>query len=270
MSQPKTSNYRLVISGNTIEAYIFENAIGYNLESDKRKREYYGRTKNPQIHESAINRTRNNVIRITNSNAYKWFNTKNEPYRPQFIAYTFKDNVTDITYANSCFTNYIKRLNYHTYKTKKSLLKYIAVIEFQKRGAVHYHTIFFNLPEVDKVKERKTREFADIWEHGFIDIGQLQPDHNAGFYIAKYMTKNLLDKRLIGRSRYFCSRHLKRPIIIRRQHQAKELILKLKSIKKPDIFDIYESSITGESHHAVFQLTDEELQETFSGYNLKI
>jgi len=265
----RSSNYRLVISGNTVEAYIFENGIGYNLKLDKRKREYYRRTDNPQIHSSAINRTRNNVIRVTNSNAYKWFDDKNKPYKPQFITYTFAENITDVTHANECYTNYIKRLNYHTHKTKKSLLKYIAVIEFQKRGAVHYHTIFFNLPEIDEEKERETREFAEIWNHGFIQIVPLY-SHNAGFYMAKYMTKDLLDKRLLGRRRYFCSKNLKRPIIIYRPHQTKELILKLQSIKKPDRLDKYESSITGESHHAVFELTDEELQEAFCEYNLGI
>ncbi|MDA8611336.1 hypothetical protein N9L18_00525 [Candidatus Pacebacteria bacterium] len=269
MSRPNISNYRLIVSGNTVEAYVFERPIGYNLESDKRKREYYGKSDNPQIHPSAISRTQNNVIRTINSNAYKWFDVTNKPYKPQFLTCTFKENIKDIDYANEEHTNYIKRMNYHFYQSKKSILKYLTVIEFQKRGAIHYHTVFFNLEELDPKKERETREIANIWGHGFVDI---IPTHsnNIGFYIAKYMTKDTADKRLIGRRRYFCSKKLKRPTIFHQQNITKELITNLKSIKNPHVLTKYKSSITGETHHAIFELTDTELQEVFSEYNLEI
>jgi hypothetical protein len=55
------------------------------------------------------------------------------------------------------------RLNYHI----GHALKYVSVVEFQKRGAVHYHAVFFNLPFI------VNDELAAIWSHGFIKINAI-------------------------------------------------------------------------------------------------
>lgn len=53
-----------------------------------------------------------------------------------FITLTFKNNITDISFANKKFKTWVTRIR----EIKKDF-KYIYVSEFQKRGAVHYHLI---------------------------------------------------------------------------------------------------------------------------------
>ena len=61
----------------------------------------------------------------------------------KFMTLTFKDNIQDVKYTNVEFKKFIKRLNYYLYNEKKQNLKYLAVWEKQKRGAIHYHIIFW-------------------------------------------------------------------------------------------------------------------------------
>jgi len=114
---------------------------------------------------------------------------------------TFKDNVTDLKSANYEFTKFIQRVNYN-YKIK---LKYSVVIEFQKRGAVHYHCVLYNLTEKINIKE-----LSKIWGHGFIKINAIDKVDNVGAYVCKYMTKTD-DDRLKGKKMYFNSRGINKP-----------------------------------------------------------
>ena len=66
--------------------------------------------------------------------------------KTKFMTLTFKDNIQDISYTNYEFNKFIKRLNFNLYNDKKQRLKYIAVWEKQKRGAIHYHIIFLIFP----------------------------------------------------------------------------------------------------------------------------
>lgn len=66
--------------------------------------------------------------------------------KTKFVTLTFSENVESIDYANDEFRKFIQRLNYRLYSTKKASLKYLATWEKQKRGSIHYHVIFFNLP----------------------------------------------------------------------------------------------------------------------------
>ncbi|MGX7112794.1 rolling circle replication-associated protein [Gemella cuniculi] len=60
--------------------------------------------------------------------------------KTKFMTLTFK--IQDTDFSNNEFTNFIKRLNYKLREVKKTMLKYIAVWEKQKRGAIHYRIIF--------------------------------------------------------------------------------------------------------------------------------
>jgi hypothetical protein len=182
------------------------------------------------------------------------------------MSLTFKNNVTDIDYANHEYTNFMKRINYHYFGVTKGVTKYLTVIEFQERGAVHYHTLYFNLPTINLVQERKTREFANIWGHGFVDIIPVY-SNNVGMYLAKYMTKNI-DSRLIGRRRYFSSRGLKKPIIISHEHAAHDIAYELGASGNPVYHNNYRSNITGVTTYAVYELEDVQLQHYLQGYNL--
>lgn len=127
---------------------------------------------------------------------------------------TFRDNIDDLDFANNEFKKFIKRLNYN-FKIK---VKYSCVIEFQKRGAIHYHVVLYNLKgkiDLDKL--------SLIWGHGFIKLNKIKGVDNVGAYVCKYMTKTD-DKRLEGRKMYFNSRNLVKSIEIKDLNTVNALV----------------------------------------------
>ncbi|MGE7192054.1 rolling circle replication-associated protein, partial [Lysinibacillus fusiformis] len=155
-------------------------------------------------------RARKQVFNQANANANAW----NE--QPKFFTLTYAENMQDIKQSNYNFKKFIQRLNY----TLKIKLKYTAVIEFQKRGAIHYHLLVYNLPytPVDVL--------SDIWGHGFVKINKIDHVDNVGAYITKYMIKDNIDERLLGEKSYFSSRGLKKPEEYILTEKEKETLLK--------------------------------------------
>lgn len=105
--------------------------------------------------------------------------------KTSFMTITFKENVTNIEYANAEFKKFIKRLNYKLFKTKKAELKYIAVWELQKRGAIHYHIIFFSLPYIAHTELRK------LWTLGSINIKKINVDKKISVGIFQSTSKKI-------------------------------------------------------------------------------
>lgn len=124
----------------------------------------------------------------------------------KFVTLTFKENIQDITITNQEFKYFIQRLNYYLYQTKIQLLKYIATWEKQKRGAIHYHVIFFDFPYVAKEKLQKS------WSHGFVKINRIDVDskENRGRYLSKYFSKDL-ELKEHKKKAFFKSQNLKMP-----------------------------------------------------------
>lgn len=138
---------------------------------------------------------RNNIRRYLTSN----FNAHDK-----FFTLTFSNNETDIKKCNYLFNKFIKRLKYN-YNLKN--FKYLAVIEFQTRGAIHYHMIC-NLPYIPQ------KELQNLWGNGFIWINDISNVDNVGAYVVKYMNKDMADSRLQGCNAYLRSNNLKKPVEI--------------------------------------------------------
>lgn len=223
IEKPRISHYRIIQSGNVFEIYHSENPVGYNLTSSTKKKS--GGVHKKNIHNNSIKRSRDAVARIINSNIWTYKNLNNEIYTPQFMTFTFREKVTEIQEANYYFNKFIKRLNYQLQKQCENNIQYINVIEFQKNGRVHFHSMFFNLFLLEN--ERKDRWLANIWSHGFIEAKPLDSKKSAAGYMTKYLTKDKMDKRLITKKKYYCSRGIKRPIIITNEDMAIVLITKL-------------------------------------------
>lgn len=130
-----------------------------------------------------------------------------------FLTLTFKENVQDIESSNYEFMKFIKRLNYKIYKTKKATLKYLAVWELQKRGAIHYHVMLFSVPKIPYT------ELTKLWGLGSVNIQKVDADskENRGRYLSKYFAKNLDDPqyliKFMGKKRFFTSKNLIKPDI---------------------------------------------------------
>lgn len=145
-----------------------------------------------------------------NCNAQAWPDNNNRPYLPIFITFTFRENIQNIKEANHTFTKFIQRFNYLVTGDRKSYLKYVVVIEFQKRGAIHYHALFFNLPFIENIK-LKTQ---DSWREGFVQVKSIRNIGSVARYMSKYMSKRFDDPRLSGKKCYFVSRGLKKPKLV--------------------------------------------------------
>ena len=201
-------NTKIIETPTTKEVYIYENPIfSHSIEkadlekTSKRKtfdemsaHKQYDSLKRKQKH---YEQTRWEIARIVDCN----FNN-----RTKFVTLTFKENIQDITVTNREFKYFIQRLNYSLYHTKIQLLKYIATWEKQKRGAIHYHVIFFDFPYIAKEK------LQDLWSHGFIKINRIDVDskENRGRYLSKYFWKDL-DVKEHKKKAFFKSQNLKMP-----------------------------------------------------------
>jgi hypothetical protein len=219
----KLTNKKIILSGSTIEEYGYEErAVSYDfiVPENSRTREKIivvdeeSRKRKEDSRQRSLYRTSSNLRRLVQANAWQWKKTTNKPFPPVFLTLTFEENIQNIKEANRVFSHFIKRLNY-LMKGKTELLKYVVVIEFQKRGAIHYHTIFFNLDYIKK------QALTKLWGQGFIKIKAIENVDNAGAYIAKYMSKNFVDERLDSQKRYFSSRNLQKPIEIKDEFKAK-------------------------------------------------
>lgn len=201
---------KVVVCGNVVELYTYEQPVvksarpnhigraGQNATTGETKR---------MNREKVAARARQKIRRMANAN----FSNQSK-----FITLTFADNVTDLKIANREFVKARKRISRHL----KTPLEYIAVVEFQKRGAVHYH-VLMNCPYI----EHET--LARLWGHGFVKINRIDNVDNIGAYITKYMTKDNLDERLAGQKSYFMSHNLKKPETITDSETIDEVLTDL-------------------------------------------
>lgn len=206
---------KIVYSGDIVEVYEYDKGYlkGYELtDSEKGK---VGRLKgeksnNYEEHrEQVLQRAKKNLRRLINANVGQY----GKEFKAKFLTLTFKDNVKDLDKANYEFKKFIQRLNYYCFGKKKANLKYTCVVEFQDRGAVHYHVIIYNMPYV------KANDISNVWGNGFIKINNIDDIDNVGAYVGEYLgqvekEQGKNDDRLQGRKTYFSSRGLLKPIEI--------------------------------------------------------
>lgn len=189
---------KIVKSGDILEIYKYEKGV-FTGSTGSRGRNGQGKDKE-RNRELVISRARREIRRIINANVNAWGE------KPKFLTLTFAENVQDLETANYEFGKFLKRLNYACYKTKKHSFKYTCVVEFQERGAIHYHVIFYNLPYIE------SSLLAYFWRQGFIKINAIDDVTNVGAYVCKYLTKANDDDRLRGKKCYFNSRGLVKPV----------------------------------------------------------
>jgi len=215
---------KLVISGNIVELFsiIKPKTKGYHFEKSSIKRYFAGQS---DIRLDNIFRTKSRFKRLVRSNSDL----------TKFITLTFAENQTDLTYANKYFNNFIKRFT-RLYPN----FQYIAVPEFQKRGAVHYH-LLSNINTFIK-----NEDLARIWGAGFVNIKNLRKlcVNRIDLYMVKYLTKNI-DNRLFGRRKFLYSRGIKKPLVLTNcsQYLIMKMLDGLKLIYKKSIHFTWGASL---------------------------
>lgn len=227
---------KAVVAGNVVEIFEYEIGYvkGYEDKEGKKGRKVSNEGKSVDYDENrkkVLQRARTELRRIVNSNVGQYGNE----FTVKFVTLTFAENITELSQANYEFKKFIKRLNYAMFGSKIANLRYSVVPEFQKRGAVHYHVIFYNLPYL------KANYLAEIWGHGFIKVNKIDNVTNVGSYVCKYMQEDISDKRLEGKKSYFNSKGLFKPEEITDIKKVASLVEMLPSSKK-----IFESNFNNE------------------------
>ena len=244
-------NKKIVASGDIVEIYEYENGYlkGYTLsdgekEMKGRKRDF--KSDNYAIHrKQVLQRAKRDLRRLINANVGAY----GGEFTAKFLTLTFADNIQDLKAANKEFMLFIKRLNYKLFNTKKANLKYSVVVEFQKRGAIHYHTLIYNMPYV------KANDIANVWGNGFVKINKIDNVDNVGAYVCKYITKDNADERLQGQKMYFNSRGLFKPIEITDKEKV-ETIANALPVEKLRYSSTFENEYLGNIIYKQYNLSD--------------
>lgn len=184
--------YRALKGKNLVEILDYQEPIWTGFRSFGGRKMYDLDVTDSKNRRRALYRIRNDLRRLTNTN----FDSGSK-----FVTLTFKENMMDLSKANNEFKKFIKRLKYEV-----GNFKYIAVIEFQKRGAIHYHMI-------SNLKYIPNKDLREIWNNGYVKINRIKQVDNVGAYIIKYMCK-IEDVRLHKRKAYLRSRNLEYPKVL--------------------------------------------------------
>ena len=196
---------KIVECGNVIEIYKYSTPIisGYKNKIVKEPREQTEQVKKENLQRS-IKRSKRKIFELVNTNYIEG--------KSSFLTITFKENLTDYDLAFNYWKRFKQKVEYH-YKIK---LQYCGVVEFQQRGAIHFHICLFNVGYMEQEK------LYNIWNSivpGGINIQGIKDNQcdNVGAYMTYYMNKDLENSfgkdEYKGKKRYFYSKGLKEPSV---------------------------------------------------------
>lgn len=121
---------------------------------------------------------------------------------PHLVTLTMLD-IVNIEVAYKHYTEFGSRLR----KVFGKEIIWIAVPEFQKRDAVHFHVLMWNLPYDVHETETRSRRIQNLWGYGYVDVIATDGSPKLSSYLAKYMSKAMHDYRLFSKKAYSCSRN---------------------------------------------------------------
>lgn len=126
---------------------------------------------------------------------------------PLLVTFTYAENMQDLRRGYKDFHAFIQHARYQFGKE----FSYISVPEFQVRGAVHFHTLFWGLPDEVFTKQKALRILDKMWAKGFVYIKKTDGSNALSGYLAKYMSKTYQDERNQNLKSYTASKNILRP-----------------------------------------------------------
>lgn len=234
------SGKKVLISGNVIEIYEYQKPILYDHKNDNTKK--VERPKNIKEGEEkaenkkkAVTTARNKIRRLANENFKSDYD--------KFITITFKENIQNLSYTNKEFRLFIMRL-----KRRYGNFRYLAVMEKQERGAIHYHLIMDYQPKMD------FEELRTLFPMGTVNVQCVRDKEidNVGAYLIKYVTKDLSIAEN-SQKNYLCSKGLAKPKTIYGQ-KAFDIT---KAMKKENIryANEYDSKLNGSIKYLEYNIS---------------
>lgn len=232
----KSYSIKVYVSGNNVEFYYHTTPIRLRVSSDndkykRRRRRSYSKNDNKTIEERLESRAKSN---IRAKNTVKRLIKTNFSKGNKFITLTFEKNITDVKEANKALKNFKKKLRR---LCKNEELKFIDVIEFQERGAIHYHMIV-NLDITQETLDKK-------WGLGRTKVRDIDDISKLTGYMVKYMNKASADERLLGEKIYHCSKGLEKPLELVGDEAIKTLKEKFPNGVDPTFRGQYKNKFTG-------------------------
>lgn len=254
---------KMVLAGNVLHLYDYQRPIKYGQKEQNKGITYSEHDKESSSSETIYHlyRVKKYVKNLVEANAGRYQKVSGKDYKPVFVTLTFKENVTDIRRANAIYTAFIKRLNYQVFKRKRQDLKYIVVPELQKRGAVHYHIVFFNLPWIAQVYNF----FREVWGQGAVNVKTVRNRQHLVNYVTKYISKDISSQFAKNTKRYMTSKGLYKPQEMYNQDIITYATISLPS--KPKFEHTYQTETLGQVNYKFYRLTDKQLQVFKQSYD---
>jgi len=203
---------KLIAYGNFVELYEYEKNL-----SQRTRRNEDGHGARIRVQDLAVNgissqqksiKRADNARRATMAFRRLVLANLSEQGNPLLFTFTYSENIVSLKQGYSDFRACIQRMRYEFGPS----FRYIAVPEFQKRGAVHFHALFWGLHSYSPSRERQTRLVASTWEKGFVYVKETDGNERIASYLSKYMAKSFLDSRLSSQKAFTTSRNILRPL----------------------------------------------------------
>lgn len=192
---------KAILSGDSLEIYEYQKNI-QEKRSRNTKSKRYPRIYTLERRDDNLRKQKNYVRRIIRSNLVGAEN-------PSLCTLTLHTGVSVKTswLYHGTFVQRIKK------RFGKSI-KLISVLEYQKRGVIHFHSLIWGIPEPVVTYEfaRRSRILQNQWLRGTLDIRPTDGNPALAHYVTKYLSKQMLDPRLIGEKSYVCTRNMLRPV----------------------------------------------------------
>jgi hypothetical protein len=171
--------------------------------------------------EACFIKSRKKIRELIETNAYAYKNKHGTRIPPMFMTITFQKNEQDFILANLEFHKFIKRLNYLNKQHSGGNIMYVAVHEFQKRGAIHFHIVIFNMEFIPNIFQ----ELLNIWgKNGSIDNKVVDSLPILMSYVFKYMQKKFSVTHIKNQKRFYSSKGLCKPNVIRDSGEVEDII----------------------------------------------
>jgi len=207
---------KIIIFGNNLELYQYEKQYYNDFKGGSRGNvkgesfvQYNATGGSDTLAKEQLGRRRDNAQRVLLAFRRIILSNLTGSEGPILLTLTFREEIYELKDGYRAFSLFIQSLRYKYGKA----FKYACVPEFQRRGVVHFHALFWGLPTELFYSERRTRTVAELWGHGFIDMIMTDGRENLAYYLAKYMLKAHLDIRLRNQKAYVCSRNIARPVV---------------------------------------------------------
>jgi hypothetical protein len=198
---------KIEVAGNVISLWTFEKTQRADFSCSSRESKTSGPTQEEQDKNRArtLSRARKRYFDLVNLNF---------PSLTKFLTLTIANPVySSPAIANPALKNFIDNLR----KTHDKNLKYIATIELQKRGTIHYHLLM-------DIKYIDFEVLLKKWGLGGCWIKAIPPECPAtASYMAKYMSKQMLQGLSASpewrhKKVFLRSRNLKYPPLVMRRN----------------------------------------------------